>query len=363
MEIGIVGLPYSGKTTLFSTLTGLDLKSSHAAGKLEAHRGVVRVPDGRLDRLTEIFHPLKQVNATIEYIDVGGIDSQNVRGKGFDPQFLAVLKNTDALCLVIQAFSDELYPHPEGSIDPMRDVKIIESEFLLTDLGIVEKRLERLDRQIMQTKLEADIRERELMRRFLETLEQEKPLRELELSPEEKLKIRGFQFLSAKPLLIVINYAESDISREEFILSPLIKEYESKPDVAVTGLCAKVEYEISQLEEDYRKVFLQEMKIDQPALFKIIQQSYRLLGLISFFTFCEDECRAWTISGGTNAQHAAGVIHTDLERGFIRAEVIHFSDFIRLGSIVKCREQGLLRLEGKDYIVQDGDMLTIRFNI
>jgi GTP-binding protein YchF len=363
MEIGIVGLPYSGKTTLFSTLTGMEMKTGHVAGKLESHHGVVKVPDQRLDRLTEIFHPRKQVNATIEYIDVAGMDTQNIQGKGFDPQFLAVLKNTDALCLVVQAFSDELIPHPEGSIDPLRDIKIIESEFLLTDLGIVEKRLDRLDRQIMLTKSESDIRERELMRRCLETLDQERPLRELELSNEEKVKIRGFQFLSAKPLLIVINYGEPDIPAEGAVLTPVIKEYQSRSNVTVTGLCAKVEYEISQLEEDDRRMFLQEMKIDQPALFKMIQQSYGLLGLISFFTFGDDECRAWTISRGTHAQQAAGVIHTDLERGFIRAEVVHFSDFIKMGSIAKCREQGILRLEGKDYIVRDGDMITIRFNI
>ncbi|MBN2364705.1 MAG: redox-regulated ATPase YchF [Calditrichaeota bacterium] len=363
MEVGIIGLPFSGKTTLFSTLTRVEVQTSHVSGKMEVHRGVVRIPDSRLNNLTAILKPKKQVNATVEYIEIGGLDPKNTRQKGFDPQLLAVLKNTDALCVVIRAFEDELYPHPEGSIDIMRDINIVESEFLLTDLAIVESRLNRLESQIQKAKSESDIRERELMKKLLEALEREKPLRECTLSEEDKFKLRGFQFLSAKPLLIVVNYGEADISREEELLAPLVATYQNKANTAVTGLCARLEFEIVQLEEEERGIFLEEMNISQPALPKMIQQSYRLLGLISFFTFNEDECRAWTIPQGTNARKAAGTIHTDMERGFIRAEVVHYSDFIRLKSIAKCREQGILRLEGKDYIVKDGDMITVRFNV
>ncbi len=362
MELGIVGLPLSGKTTLFSILTGQDLNAFHPTGKLEAHRGVVKVPDERLDKLTEFFKPPKQVNATIEYIEVGGLEKDSSHGKGFDPQFLAILKNTDALCLVIGAFEDEYHPHPEGSIDPLRDIQIVESEFLLSDLTIVENRLSRLAQQIQKSKSGDDIHERDLMEKFKEALEQEVPLRELDLANEDCQLIRGYQFLSAKPLLIVINYTEGDISKADELLRKLNK-YQDKMKVAVIGLCAKLEYEISQLDSSDKDLFLQEMKIDEPASHKFIRKSYDLLGLISFFTHNENECRAWNISKGTPIQRAAGTIHSDMERGFIRAEVIHFSDFIQQESVAKCREKGLLHLEGKDYIVQDGDIVTIRFNV
>jgi GTP-binding protein YchF len=362
MEIGIVGLPFSGKTTLFSTLTGLEVKVTHIMGKFEAHRGTVKVPDERLDKLFKILQPKRQVNATIEYIEVGGLESQQTKGKGFDPQFLAILKTTQALCLVLQAFENEAIPHPEGSVDPLRDLRFVESEFILSDLSIVENRLARLEKQILQSKSEEDIRERELLRKFRDFLEQGKPLREFPLHADEQLKIRGFQFLSAKPLLIVVNYGESQLGKEDPILQNLAEFY-NRPQLKITGLCAKIESEISQLAEADRQLFLEEMKIKEPAFHKIIHESYRLLGLISFFTFNENECRSWHIPAGTPAQKAAGTVHTDMERGFIRAEVVNYNDFIKYGSVAHCREHGILRLEGKDYIVQDGDMMTIRFHV
>ncbi len=362
MEIGLVGLPSSGKTTLFSTLTGLDSSGAHAGGRVEVHRGIVRVPDDRLDKLTAIFQPRKQVNATIEYIEVGGLQKDAAQGKGFDPQFLALLKNTNSLCLVVRAFENEMYPHPEGSIDPLRDALIVETEFILSDLSIIENRIDRLTKQIQKVKSEEDLHELELLKRCRDVLEAESPLREMDLSDEEQRKLRGYQFLSAKPLIIVVNYGENDISREQEILAGL-KQFEEKENVRVAGLCAKVELEISQLEETDRTLFLEEMGIAEPALYKLIRYSYDLLGLISFFTVGEDECRAWTIRRGTHAQPAAGVIHSDLERGFIRAEVVNYAEFIELGSLAKCREKGILRLEGKDYVVNNGDIITVRFNV
>jgi GTP-binding protein YchF len=361
MEIGIVGLPFSGKTTLFSTLTGMDINLTHT-GKVETHRGIVKVPDVRLEKLTEIINPKKQTYATIEYVEVGGLESKDVDKKGFDSQFLQVLKTTDALCLVIQAFQEEAVPHPSGSIDPARDIQLVESEFLLSDLSILENRLARLEKQIMQNKTDEAIRERDLLLRCQTQLEQEKPLREVDFTDDEKLQIKGFQFLSAKPLLIVINYAESDISRENELLNPLMK-FAEKKNVDVTGLSARVEHEISQLEEEDKKLFMEEMQITQLAMDKLINKSYDLLGLQSFFTMADNECRAWTIRRGTHAQKAAGVIHSDLERGFIRAEVVHFNEFVETGSLAKCREKGTLRLEGKDYILQDGDIMLVRFNV
>ncbi len=362
MEIGIIGLPYSGKTTLFQTLTGLEAGQAHSSGKVEVHRGIVKVPDERLDRLTQIFNPRKQVNATIEYIEVGGLEKDAAHGKGFDQQFLTVLKNTDALCLIVQAFEDPVYTHPEGSINALRDVRIVESEFILSDLSIVENRISRLEKQLMRARNEEDQKELELMKRCLDVLENEQPLRELDFTDEERTKLRGYQFLSAKPVIIVVNYGEGDIKKAKDILAPL-SEYENKPSMAVTGMSAKVEMEISQLEEDDRQLFMGELGIEEPALNKLIRKSYDLLGLISFFTVGEDECRAWTIKAGSHAQKAAGAIHTDLERGFIRAEVVNYKDFMQLESLVKCKEKGILRLEGKDYTVHDGDIMNIRFNI
>lgn len=357
MEVGIVGLPVSGKTTLFSTLTGLT-HAPHGGGKIEVHHGVVKVPDERLNQLTAIFNPKKQVNATIEYIEVGGMESDSAQ-KGFDAQFLQVLKNTDALCVVIRAFENEFYPHPAGGIDIARDVATVESEFLLSDLAIVENRVERLEKQIKKIKDDQNLKELDLLKRCQEHLETERPLREIAFSDEESRMLRGFQFLTFKPLVFVVNINEGDIANA----AEFIGQVPEKPNVSVVAMCAKAEQEISQLDAEDREMFLEDLGITEPALNKLIRISFELLGLISFFTVGEDECRAWTIKNGTNAQHAAGAIHSDLERGFIRAEVVHYNDFMQHKSLSKCRDHGLLRLEGKNYIVKDGDIMNIRFNV
>jgi GTP-binding protein YchF len=359
MEVGIVGLPVSGKTTLFSTLSGQDAEPTYGGGKVEVHRGVVKMPDERLDALTEIFQRKKKVPATIEYIEVGGLEREVSASKGFDSQFLHVLKNTAAICVVIRAFENEFHPHPAGSININRDIQTIETEFLLSDLSIVENRVERLEKQVQKDKDEQGLKELALIKRCREYLEVEKPLREMDFSEEEAFMVRGFQFLSAKSLIIVININENDIDKEAEFASRV----PGKPNVKVIALCAKVEQEISQLAEEDRALFLEELNITEPALNKLIRTSFDLLGLISFFTVGENECRAWTIKNGLTAQKAAGVVHSDFERGFIRAEVVHYDDFVKMKSMAKCREQGLLRLEGKNYIVKDGDIMTIRFNV
>jgi GTP-binding protein YchF len=362
MEIGIIGLPLSGKTVLFSALTGLTPQFSHISGKIEVHRGVVEVPDPRLDELTKIFKPKKQVNATIQYLEVGGLEKDSGKGKGFDPQFLTLLKNTDALCVVIRMFEDKIFPHPLGSIDSVRDIQIIETEFILSDLGIVENRIQRLEKQIMKGKTEEDVKALDLMKKCQTLLEEEHPLREIDFSEQEEKEMRGYQFLSAKPVIFTINYGEQDIPQEGKILDKL-KDLVSRKGVEITGLSAKVEMEISQLEADDKILFLEELGISEPASHKLIKKSYGLLGLISFFTVGDPECHAWTIKKNTPVQKAAGSVHSDLERGFIRAEVINYSDFTELKSMAKCREKGILRLEGKEYIVQDGDIVTVRFNV
>ncbi|NOX37046.1 MAG: redox-regulated ATPase YchF [Calditrichaeota bacterium] len=362
MEVGIIGLPVSGKTTLFRTLIGEGGETAQRFGKVEVHRGVVKVPDRRLEILSEIFTPKKTTFATIEYIEVGGFEKDAARTRGIDSQILQVLKNTDALCMVIRAFENEYAPHPYGNVDPLRDIQILETEFLLSDLQIVENRIARLEKQVMKARDEKGLKELELLKRCHRWLETERPLREMSFTDDEQLMIRGFQFLSAKPVLLVVNIGETDIRRENEILETFQK-YSRRTNMAVVTLCAKIEEEIAQLSPEDAQLFLKELGIQEPALSKMIRASYELLGLISFFTVGDEECRAWTIKRGTRAQKAAGAIHSDMERGFIRAEVVHFEEFMKHRSLARCREKGALRLEGKDYIVQDGDILTIRFNV
>ena len=359
MQIGIVGLPFSGKSTLFSTL--LRHKTHEPGAKMNAERGVVKVPDERLDKLTEMFKPKKKVNATIEYIKVPGLEGESAGTRGLPAQFLANLKTVDALLILVRAFENEYYPHPLNRIDPKADIEYINSEFLLSDLGIVENRYDKLKKLVNKTQDEKDRRELALFEKLKAHLEQEKPLREMDFDEHEQLILKGYQFLTAKPVLYVINIEEKEIPDAEKI-EQSFSEYVGK-NAAVTSLSAEIEKEISELDEEDAQVFMEDLGIKEPALHKLIRKSYELLGLISFFTVGEDECRSWPIRKGTNAQKAAGHIHTDLEKGFIRAETVHYDDLIRLGSMAACKEHGLVRLEGKDYIVQDGDILNIRFNV
>ncbi len=360
MQIGIVGLPYSGKSTIFSTL--LTQKSAEAhGGKQSAERGVVKVPDVRLDRLTEMFNPKRKINATIEYIKVPGLESGQDNSRSLPAQFLANLKTVDALLVVIRNFENEYYPHPLNRIDPKADMEFINSEFLFSDLAIVETRYEKLSKLVPKTQDEKDKRELALMERLKAQLEEERPLRELDFSESEQLILKGYQFLTAKPILYVLNIAEGQIPNAAMLEQELSSFL--TPHCAITSLSAEIEKELSELDTEDAQVFMEELGIKEPALNKLIRTSYDLLGLIAFFTVGEDECRSWTIRNGTNAQKAAGVIHTDLEKGFIRAETVHYDDLIAQGSLSACKEKGLLRLEGKEYIVKDGDILNIRFNV
>ncbi len=359
MEIGIIGLPYSGKTTIFSTL--LKHKSSApSSGKQSAEHGIVKVPDERLDKLTAMFNPKKQVNAVIDYVKVSGLESGGST-QGLPAQFLANLKNVDALLIMIRDFENEFYPHPLDRIDPKADINYINSEFLLSDLMIVETRYEKLQKLIPKTQDEHDKKEFALMTRLKAQLEEEKPLRELEFSEHEQLILKGYQFLSAKPVLYVLNIPEDRIS-DAASYETGFAEF-SGTSSAVTTISAEIEKEISDLSAEDAAVFMEDLGIAEPALHKLIRKSYELLGLISFFTVGEDECRSWPIRRGTNAQKAAGVIHSDLEKGFIRAETVHYTELMEQGSLSVCKEKGLLRLEGKEYEVKDGDILNIRFNV
>ena len=359
MEIGIIGLPYSGKSTIFSTL----LKHREAVdSKHSAERGIVKIPDKRLDRLTELFQPKKKVHATIEYVKVPGLESGDKQGQGLPSKFLNNLKNVNALLIMVRDFENEYYPHPLNRIDPAADIRFINEEFLLSDLVLVESRYEKLSKLVMKTQDEKDKRELALFSRLKEQLEKERPLREISFDENEELILRGYQFITAKPVLYVINISEEQIGQASEIESAL-QDFVT-PNCALTSLSAEIEKEISELNEQDAAEFMEDLGISEPALHKLIRTSHDLLGLISFFTVGEDECRSWTIPKNTSAQKAAGVIHSDLEKGFIRAETVHYDTLIELnGSLSACKEKGLLRLEGKEYIVQDGDILNIRFNV
>lgn len=358
MQIGIVGLPFSGKTTLFQTITKTLLDTSHLS-RPDTHLAVIKVPDSRLDKLTEIFNPKKKVNAAIEFIDVAGLKSDESGSVKFSSNFLANVKNNDALILVVRLFKDESVVHPNGSIEMMRDINLFETEFILSDLGIVEKRIENLKKQILKTQDDMMKREIVLLEKCNAHLQNEKPLRDLELNKEELAILKTYQLLSAKPLLIALNCDETQAAEKDAYLDKLVRTKIGKHSKSLSFF-GKIEFEMSELSEDDAKMFMSEFGISESALNGIIREAYSLLGLQSFFTVGEDECRAWTIRKGMNAQEAAGEIHTDFFNKFIRAEVVGYDDFIKCGSFAKAKEIGVWRLEGKEYIVKDGDIISVR---
>jgi len=358
MEIGIVGLPHSGKRTLFSTLLVHKSADNAFKPKREMDRGVIRVLDTRLDKLTNIFHPKKQVNATIEYLLVPGLETEKKKQTGLPAQFLANLRNVDAILLMARAFENENYPHPLGRVDTKKDIAFANSEFMFSDLYIAESRIERLEKQLKRSPNDDDRKELSALLRCKHWLEQENPLRGMEKTEDEKKRLRGFQFLSDKPILTVVNIEEKDLPRTQDILAGF--QDLCSPTSQVTALCAVIEKEISELDPKDQQEFLEDLGIAEPALPLLIRKCYELLGLISFFTVGEDECRAWTLRKGSSAQTAAGVIHTDLEHGFIRAAVVSFDELVEQGSLAQCKTKGILRLEGKDYLVKDGDVIEIR---
>lgn len=362
MQIGIVGLPNSTKTTLFNALTRSQVETQlTSSGQIEVHKASVEVPDPRIPVLVEIFQPRKVTYARVQYNDVAGLRVGVGKDGSLTGELLNSISQSDALLHVVRAFEDERIPHPEGSVDAFRDFKALEFEFLISDLAIVEKRLERLahdlDRKGSYPERKQDQEEQSLLERVKESLENERPIREMELSAEQAKMLRGFQFITAKPVLVAINVGD-DGSED-----PADYPFQESDVLKVVCLRGALEMEISQLSGDDALIFLDEFGIDEPGLNRMIRMSYQLLGLQSFFTVGEDEVRAWTVSRGARAVEAAGAIHTDLARGFIRAEVVAYRDLVDAGSLAEARKKGKLRLEGKEYVVQDGDILNIRFNV
>lgn len=359
MQIGIVGLSYSGKTTFFQTLTETHL-DINALQKREPNQAIVKISDYRLDRFTEIFNPKKKVNATIEIVDMVGLQKGEHSSSSFTGNFLGKVKTNDALIHVVRGFEDESVPHPDGNIDLLRDIETIESEFIFADMAFVENRIDKLEKELKKPKdTEAIAKEMEIMKKWNETLQNEKPLRELDFSPDEITYLKNYQPLTAKPMLIALNLDENDIKKANDITNEIKSKINGK-SVIVEPFFAKIEMELSQLPEDEKAIFMEEYGITESALARLIRSAYQLLGLQSFFTVGEDECRAWTIKKGMTAQESAGVIHTDFFKKFIRAEVTSYDDFMKYGTFAKCKENGVFRLEGKEYIVCDGDILHVR---
>lgn len=358
MKMAIIGLGNSGKTTVFNALTRATVETTaYSSGQLEPNLATVKVPDARLGVLAEMFNPKKITPADVQYVDIGGLSSGAREGGGLPPALLNYISGVDALLHVVRAFDDDSVPHPDDTVDPVRDIEAVDLELTFSDLGIIERRLTRLNAEItkMSTKdRELRIAERELLIRLQAALENGTPIRDAEMSDEEERLVRGYQFLSAKPLLIVINIGEAQLKAPPSI-NTTHKE--------VIYLCGKIEAELAQLDDDDAKVFMEDLGITTPARDRAIEASYRLLGLMSFLTAGPDEVRAWTIRKNTPAVEAAGAIHTDIQRGFIRAEIVAYTDLIKAGGMTEAKKLGTVRMEGKQYIVKDGDVCHFLFNV
>lgn len=360
MELGIIGLPNSSKTTIFNALTRGDRPTSAtSSGKLEFHTAVVDVPDERVDALSALFKPRKTTYAKVTYTDIAGLD-QGMAQKGLSGQLRHRISQMDAFIHVLRAFEDHSVSHPLGSIHPQRDLEVLEQEMILLDLLAVQGRLERIAEGIKRAKkgeerqaLEA---EQALFERMQAALEAETPLRDMDFSEEEANSLRGFGFLTLKPVLVLVNSGEERVPPERFVT------YHHRHTV-VMSLQGKLEMEIAQLDLDEATVFMEEFDIAEPALSRMIRASYDLVGLQSFFTVGEDEVRAWTVRKGATAVEAAGAIHSDLAKGFIRAEVVAYDDLIAAGSMADAKKAAAMRLEGKEYLVKDGDILHVRFSL
>ncbi len=361
IDIGIIGLAQSGKTTIFNALT----KGKADTKSLAPHIGIAKVPEPRLEALADMLHPKRVVPAEVSYTDIGA----SAKGLGGDRaiggQILSQLSDADALINVVRAFTNESVPHVEGSLDVERDIATANLELTLHDVGIIGRRLERIETSLKGAKAaerQGLLREQELLAKLKADLEKEVPIRELGLTADQAKIMANYQFLTAKPLLIVVNIGEEQIPQAASLEAELNSRY-AKAKSGIITLCGELEMELTQLDNDAAKGFRAEFGITESGLDRIIKLSYELLGLISFFTTASDEVKAWSIPKGTTAIKAAGKIHSDMERGFIRAEVISYHDLMKCGSLAEAHKKGLLRLEGKSYIVQDGDVITFLFNV
>ena len=364
LKAGIVGLPNVGKSTLFNAITKQNiLAANYPFATIEPNVGVVVVPDVRLDFLNDLYHPKSLVPTSFEFTDIAGLVKGASTGEGLGNKFLSHIREVDAICEVVRCFEDGNITHVEGAVDPIRDIEIINIELVLADLEVVENRLNRIGKKAIMSKDKDTIKEVEFLNKVKESLLKNEAIRRLELNEEELSLSKAFNFLTQKPIIYMANISESDLKNNGNEYVNKVRDYASREGAEVVVVCAKIESELAELSEEDKMLFLEDLGIKTSGLDQLIQATYSLLGLATYFTAGSDECRAWTFKKGMKAPACAGIIHTDFERGFIRAEVMSFEDLQKYGSELKVKEAGRMRLEGKEYTMNDGDICYFRFNV